>query len=106
MSKSYTYVDRFGVGIAVTEINDGALLLHIYPANNGKPIGVVIPLTEQPQLATEITNHYHRAIQRAIAREVSQMYDGAGAAGHVADDAADEEPLGSGDETAPSYPKE
>ena len=35
-----------------------------------------------------------------------QTSDGAGAAGHVADDAADEEPLGSGDETAPSDPKE
>jgi hypothetical protein len=33
------------------------------------------------------------------------MSDGAGAAGHVADEAADEEPPGSGDETAPSDPK-
>ena len=61
--RGYTYVDQFGVGIAVTEINDGAMLLHIYPADNGKPIGVEIPAKQRRRLADAITDFYTKKIE-------------------------------------------
>jgi hypothetical protein len=64
--RGYTYVDRYSVGIAATEINDGALLLHIYPANNGKPIGVEIPAGQRLQLARAISDHDERTVLRVL----------------------------------------
>jgi hypothetical protein len=67
MSKrGYTYVDQYGVGIAATEINDGDLLLHIYPTDNGKPIGVQIPAKQQRELADAITDFYTKKINRVL----------------------------------------
>lgn len=150
--KPYTYVDRFGAGIGITDSKDDAILLQVFAAGSDKWLGIEIPDSERRKLSNAISDSYERAIVRVLnvlrghvrvdganivvpyaelmaaiyidpqrqkitpglearAKEIEfillnpETGDGAGV-DQVADAAADEEPPGSGGETAPSSPKE